>query len=142
MSDDISRVIFIAQRGNKRRSEKLQNEPAYRDTVEACIPEGIEEESLPQYVPISKVGYSLVTMEVPYPARDMFHCQCYRPDTIVGVSVKSRVLVAPSRVVLNLILIRSLQREKRIETQQAFSRFTNLSDPCRIAFPIEIFRIA
>lgn len=82
---------------------------AYRDTVEACIPEGIEKKLLPQYVPVPKVGYSLVTMEVSYPARNVFYSQRDRPDAIVRVAVESGVLAAPSRVVLLLVLVRGLE---------------------------------
>lgn len=35
------------KRNERRRDAKLLGRPAYRDTVEACIPEGVEEELLP-----------------------------------------------------------------------------------------------
>lgn len=89
--------------------------PAYRDTVEARIPEGVEEELLPQYVPVAEVGYGLVTVEVSYPAGDVFHSQGDRPDTVVRVSVEPGVLGPPSRVVLDLVLVRGLREER--ETQ-------------------------
>lgn len=112
MSNDIIRFVFGAQgRRGVVGARNCEAGQAYRNTVEACIPEGIEEELLPQYVPVPKVGYSLVTMEVSYPARDMFHSQRDRPDTIVRVSVEPGVLVTPSRIVLLPILVRGLRGE-------------------------------
>lgn len=52
-------------------------------------------------------------MEVAYPARDVFYSQRHRPDTVVRVSVESGVLVAPPRVVLDLVLIRGLREGER-----------------------------
>lgn len=150
MSNDIIRFVFVA-RGRRdvvvvRNCEAGQ---AYRDTVEACIPEGIEEKLLPQYVPVPKVGYSLVTMEVSYPARDVFYSQRDRPDTIVRVSVEPGVLGAPSRVVLDLILVRGL-RVKRIKpnawrrNRRVPLRITSLKESSYTytSFPFEPFPIA
>lgn len=113
MSNDIIRFVFGA-RGRKGivAAQNCEAGQAYRDTVEACIPEGIEEKLLPQYVPVPKVGYSLVTMEVSYPARDVFYSQRNRPDAVVRVSVESGVLGTPSRVVLLLILFRGLEMKR------------------------------
>lgn len=140
MSNDIIRFVFGAR--EKRGVVATRNceaGQAYRDTVEACIPEGIEEELLPQYVPVPKVGYSLVTMEVSYPARDVFYSQRDRPDAIVRVSVKPGILVAPSRVVLLLILVRGLG-VKRIKpnawrrNRRVLSRMTNLKESSYILY--------
>jgi len=108
-------LVHEGEGASLRRKIARRSGQAYRDTVEACIPEGIEEELLPQYVPVPKVGYSLVTMVVSYPARDVFYSQRDRPDTIVRVSVEPGVLSAPSRVVLVLILVRGLGA-KRIKS--------------------------
>ena len=133
MSNDIIRFVFGAQgRRGVVAARNCKAGQAYRDTVEACIPEGIEEELLPQYVPVPKVGYSLVTMEVSYPARDMFHSQRDRPDTIVRVTVKPGILATPSRIVLFPILVRGLRGETHIKSNRDAtgvpSHMTNLKD--------------
>lgn len=65
-------------------------------------------------------------MEVSYPARDVFYGQGDRPDAVVRVTVEPRVLGASSRVVLDLILVRSLKgrrgRKKREKKRRRQAR--------------------
>lgn len=59
-------------------------------------------------------------MKVPYSARDMLYSQGDRPDTVVRVSVKPGVLAAPPRVVLDLILVRSLRQRENANSKYAY----------------------
>lgn len=81
----------------------------YGNSLEAHVPERVEEERLPERVPVLEVGDGVVWAEVVDGPGHVLDSQGHRPDAVVCVTVEPRILSTPAQVVLRLVLVSGLK---------------------------------
>lgn len=85
-----------------------RNNETHGNALEARVPEGLEKQLLPKRISVLEISDRLVPPEVTNPPRDVLYRQRDCPYTVIRISVKSRILAAPHRVVFDSVLVRRL----------------------------------
>lgn len=83
---------------------------SHRYSLETGVAKRIQKQLFPQGITVPEVYYRLILPDVTYALSHVLNGQCHSPDTVIRISVESGIFGSAARVVLQPVLVSSLQQ--------------------------------